>query len=243
MAAAEHLCVHCLAAPGATDDHGVPASWYPAVSAPNVARMTAPACGPCNGRLSRVEDEIRQVLGLCLDPADPRAAGIPERALRAMTPDHGRDAKDRARRARVRERVLRDTFVPQSAVGQLPGFGPDGHSRFAVKLRAAAIREFGEKLVRVATWAAFAVYIERDTVVETHVVSDRNEALAEQIARSGRVFEVPPGVRVAIARAGDEASASLLVADLWGRLRLFASTLQRSVHAEMRAARSGSRST
>ncbi len=218
-------CVHCLGGGATTDDHGVPKSWYPDESAGNLPRVKAPSCQACNSRLKRIEEEVLIPLALSLDPSDPRSAGVPQRVWRALDPGAARGEKDRRARASLRKRVQQHAFVPPTSAGQFPGCAPRG-SALALPLRATAIGLLGEKLTRVVYWSKFGIYIEQGHAIETHVVArGEDEQRVAEVIRLGERVDVPPGIFVAVRRAADDPAAGLVVADFWGRIRLFTSVL------------------
>ncbi len=95
-------CVYCRAAPGTTDDHVFPDSWYPATTRPGVERTQVPACDPCNQRWSRIEVLFAEEYLLGLDPNAPQIAGVAERLTRAWQVEKAkgpRDAKHRMGKA------------------------------------------------------------------------------------------------------------------------------------------------
>ncbi len=218
-------CVHCLGENAATDDHGVPLSWYPDASAGNVPRLKAPSCQACNSRLQRIEEEVLVSVALSLDPTDTRAAGVPQRVLRGLSPTAARNEKDRRARTALRRRVQEQAFVPSSRLGEFPGCAPRG-GVLALPLRGAAIDMLGEKLTRVVYWSRFGLYIERSYTIETHVVArGEDEQRIADVIRLGERIEVPPGIFLAVRRAVDEPVAGMVVADFWGRIRLFMSVM------------------
>ena len=79
-------CVYCATQkPGSalTVDHVIARSWFQA-DAMNVEKWKVPACSECNGRYSRLEDDLLGRLALCL-PNEPAFAEIHARAERART--------------------------------------------------------------------------------------------------------------------------------------------------------------
>lgn len=221
------LCVHCLAAEGTTDDHGVPTSWYPDGSAAHIARPKAPACRSCNARLAKVEEAVLIPLALSLEPTDPRSAGVPDRVMRSMDPKLARDDADRRARQARRRRVQARLFQPPSSVGAFPGCGrTETGGELALPLSHSELAIVGEKLTRVIYWSESATYIGQSHAVVTHVVQPGDdERRVAGLIRGGHRIEIPPGVFVAVRRAADDPVSGLLVIELWGRVQLFTSVL------------------
>ena len=223
-------CVHCLVAEATTDDHGVPLSWYPEGSQDNVPRVKAPSCEPCNKRLKKVEDEIRLPIALSMNPGDPRSLGIPESAWRSIDPSAAKNEKDRRARKALRKKMQAALYIPKSREGEFPGFGPQGRSQSAIHFRAAAVRTFGEKLIRVCFWWAFGRYIGPEYLIETHVVTrGPEEQTVADLVRRGERIDVPPGVFLSVTHAADDPNAGLVAIDLWGQVRLYASIVPRDI--------------
>ena len=220
------LCVHCVRAEGATDDHGIPVSWYPDGSQDNISRVKAPSCAACNTRLKRVEEEALIPLILSIDPCDPRAAGVAERVWRSMDPAAGRNDRDARAREAKKKRVTGAFFVPESSTGTFPGLGPEGRLPVAMKIRAGAVEEVGEKITRVVLYARYGAHVAVDRVVATHIVNrGPDEERIATLIRGGDRIDVPPGVLVAIRRAQDDPGTVMAVVDLWGHVRVFTSIL------------------
>ncbi len=204
-------------------------SWYPDGSAMNVPRVKAPSCAACNARLKRIEEEALIPLIISIDPHDPRAAGIAERVWRSMNPDAAHDPRDARAREAKRKRVMAGVFVPESDVGAFPGLGREGRLPIALKLRASALEEIGEKITRVVLYARYAAYVTSDRIVKTHIVTrGPDEERIAVLIRDGERVEVPPGVFVAIRRAQDDPATLMAVVDLWGHVRIFTSVMPAS---------------
>jgi len=117
-------------------------------------------------------------------------------------------------------------FVPESVVGAFPGLGAEGRLPIAMKLRARAIEEIGEKITRVVLYALYRQYVPGDRAVTTHVVErGRDEERVAGLIRGGERVEVPPGVFVATRRAQDDLATVIALVDLWGHVRVFTSIL------------------
>jgi hypothetical protein len=220
-------CVHCLVADATTWDHGVPQSWYPTDSAPNVRHVKAPSCLPCNQRVRLIEEELLLPLALSMSPDDVRAKGIPDKVMRSMDPDATDDPREKCIRSAKRAAVKARIKHYGSDDGAFPGAERHpGNTGAGIAFRAQAVQEFGEKLTRVVFWAEYnKTYIETDHAIETHVNWRADtEEIVQSILR-GRMIDVPPGIRVGVRLAEDRPPAGMAVVDLWGWFRLVASVL------------------
>ena len=89
-------CVYCLrSVQEATEDHVIAQSWYPESTPENVEKWKVPSCRPCNTRYSKLEDDLKIRLAFCVDPSNPAAQGVYERARRALDPHMGKNPTDR----------------------------------------------------------------------------------------------------------------------------------------------------
>lgn len=204
----------------------MPQSWYPTDSVPNVPKPKAPACHECNQRLRLVEERVLFPLAFGLDPSDPRAKGVPERARRAITPSLAKTEADRTARYRRRERLQKLYVVSDSDHGALPGFErKQGAARQgALKISERDLYEVAEKLVRVLFWSEYRQYIEPPYMVDMHIARDTAEVnRVDAMIRAGDPVEVPPGIFLYVRRADDDPRGGIAVFDLWGQLRFFGS--------------------
>ncbi len=88
-------CVHCLQFHDElTWDHVFPESWYPGTTPEDLEKWKIPACLPCNKDYGRIEEDLLIKLGLCIDPKNPRGAGIAFKTVRALRSDFGRNDRN-----------------------------------------------------------------------------------------------------------------------------------------------------
>src|SRR5713101_2012146 len=105
------MCVHCLQESDERNwDHVIPTSWYPDTTPEDLERWKIPSCTKCNARYGAIENEILLRLGLCLSPGDIQAAGIAEKALRAIKPEFARSERDRRAREAKRRQIRSELF-------------------------------------------------------------------------------------------------------------------------------------
>src|SRR5450830_457675 len=99
-------CVHCLGENMKRNwDHVFPVSWYPDSTPDNIDKWKVPACLDCNSELGRIESRFISQIALTLDPKAIEVAGIPQKVLRSLKPEFGRDPQDAERRAAAGRRV------------------------------------------------------------------------------------------------------------------------------------------
>lgn len=223
-------CVHCLNHfDELTWDHVFPEAWYPETTPANLDKWKIPACFHCNQAHAKSESDLLVRLGLCIDPDDPKSAGIVERALRAVSPTEGKSDRDASAREALRQRILRQSFegddIPYQAV--YPGFGPQpglhDEERVAISISAVSVRRLVEKVVRGITYLESDQYVEEPYSVEHYVLTDEDASpIRELLHRFGTVYERGPGICVVRAVVPDDGIAALYSIEIWGRLKAYA---------------------
>ncbi len=219
-------CAHCLKlVERLTSDHVFPQSWYPETTPPNLERWQMPACGPCNAKFGRIEERLLIRFGLCLDREDPRSRGIPNKALRALSPRHAKSEKDRRMRAALQKRIL-GSLVPRNAAPSrtfLPNFGPtDASGENAIEVAGPDLKALGLKLIRGICYVTDRIYIEDSHAISVHFVHEEPaRPVIQLIEQFGKEYCRGPGVRIQRAAAEDDIHAGALDIELWGVLRMY----------------------
>ena len=223
-------CVHCLGDfDELTWDHVFPEGWYPTTTPFNLEKWKIPSCLECNLLHSKSEGDLLVRFGLCIDPNDPKNAGIVEKALRAVSADDGKNEKDASRREALRQKILKGVFegdsIPYQAV--YPGFGPQpgihDEIRVAVPVSATSIRRLVEKIVRGITFIEDGKFVEKPYSVQQYVLTDEGAApLKEMLDRFGTVYERGPGITVVRAVVPEDGMAAMYSIEIWGRFKGYA---------------------
>lgn len=224
------ICVYCLTPSNRrklTVDHVIARSWFQ-VDAEDVEKWKAPACGECNGRFSRLEDDLLGRFALCL-PKEPAYAQIHARAERARNPEVGKDEPDRARRLRRAEQMA-GAIIPDpdlSRPGILPSFREnyEGGSRLGVRIPARLLEEITVKWVRGVHFCEFGRVVAPDTAVTCHVVEDVHAAEAfAKLGPPAKHLQRGSGVEVRIWHVEERGEWSAVYAfDIWQRFRTIGS--------------------
>ena len=219
--------MHCDSSPADTKDHLIPRSWYPDSTPPNLTKWTFPSCNRCNNEFSRVEDELLFVFGMCMEPEDARAAGIPDRVLRAIDSDAGRTPRDRearsARRKRVQESITHTASPPTEAI--LPGFGVQPGKEYpfysAIQIPVDSIGKVVRKLAKGLTFLQDGVRIPQSYQIIWLPAEALGEELAAVFDEHAADFERGPGIVLRRASASEDPARCVMWIELWGKLRLF----------------------
>ena len=70
-------CVYCLRFfKKLTSDHVFPKSWFPDTTPQNMEKWQIPSCENCNTEYSKIENDLLQRFGMCVDPDSIAAKGI-----------------------------------------------------------------------------------------------------------------------------------------------------------------------
>ena len=223
-------CVHCLRqVDDLTWDHVFPEAWYPETTPQNLEKWKIPSCLDCNQLHAKSEGDLLIRFGLCVDPDDPRNAGIVEKALRATRADLGKNEKDASRREALRQKILGEVFegdkIPYQAV--YPGFGPQpgihDQVRVAVPVSATSIRRLVEKIVRGITYIEDHKFVEKPFEVQQYVLTDEGAGpLKAMLERFGQVYERGPGLVVVRAVVPEDGITALYSIEIWGRFKGYA---------------------
>jgi hypothetical protein len=227
-------CVHCLRDPlPLTWDHVFPKSWYPDNATAGLYKWQIPACKRCNGEYGVLEDELRILLGLCVDPRIAAASGIGEKARNAIDPKTARTEREsRARAARLRKisgtRLVGDQ-IP--TVGIYPGFEerwirPESE-RGALRIPKASFEMLTKKIVRGIFWQKHRRFIEAPYNIEFYALPSVPELTA--ILRHGETLAHEPGIRVTFAIAAEDGISSHFEIEIWGTFKMHAAVTRERI--------------
>ncbi len=228
-------CVYCLQFfKKLTSDHVFPKSWYPDTTPLNLEKWQVPACSECNSKYSKIEGELLQKAGLCLDPIEFKSLGIAEKVIRSLSPRRGRTDADRQHRQKQQEKVLKSLVpghkIPREAC--LPGFGPQGDAllekQVGILVPQRELKVLGEKLVCGITYLKNKTYIDQNHKVDVFFAPEEGgQLVANEIKRFGQEHHCGPGVRIGAAFINDDPQSGLFDIEIWGKLRMYAAVLPR----------------
>lgn len=206
-----------------TWDHLIPSSWYPETTQKNLEKWKVPACRRCNSNYGKIEKDLLERIGLCLDPKDARAIGIPERALRALDPNYAKNEKDRLRRKKKREKIQREALLHRKkpAYGIFPNFGKKFKTgSISIPMAEQSLREFGRKIIKGVGYLIFNKIIADNYFIEIYFVEDKNViSLINFIEKHGKLYMRGPGIKVNFVPTSDSEINSLYRVEIWGQFR------------------------
>jgi hypothetical protein len=220
-------CVHCLKDNiQRTWDHVFPKAWYPSSTPPNLERWQIPACLKCNQRYGKLEDDLLIRLGMCVNPTIAQAAGIADKALRALNPRLAKNAKDAVHRYKRALKLLRllkpvadvphESIIP---VARQPDWPDPQH---AITIPRASLQALAEKISRGIFFIEDDQYIEPPYEVTHYVLPEApHEDVLDLLERFGKVYSREPGIVVTRAVAEDDRISAIFKFEIWGQFRMF----------------------
>src|SRR3569832_877942 len=227
-------CVHCLKFfEKLTADHVFPVSWYPETTPLNLEKLQIPSCIQCKAKYGKIESDLLQRIGLCLDPFEMSSLGITQKVLRSIKPEFAKNERDRLHRQKLREKLIR-SLVPKDTVPQgafFPGFSPSDKKisgSVGVLIPKAGIEALAEKLVRGISFVIDKRFIEEPYKVDLIVATEHNaEEFTQSIKKFGNDYHRGPGIRISRARATDDIDNAIFDIEIWKRFRFYAAVEKR----------------
>lgn len=230
-------CVYCLNySEEITDDHILPKSWYPKTSSGNLEKWKVPSCRNCNSKLGKVEENIRNKLGLCLDPNDKKSYGIPDTVLRALDPNQGRNERDKKIRQKKRELIKSEIQTPdlQSLKNVLPNFGKISGIKYdelkVIYISPNDLQILTEKIIKGMTYLITKKYIDDSFCIEMYICGNNKSAdVLNFINRYGQTYNRGQVFIFKRAIVKDEDFVGLYYFEIWGKLKIYASVIPRRI--------------
>jgi hypothetical protein len=232
-------CVHCLSDPVERNwDHVFPKSWYPEVTAKDLAKWQVPSCIPCNTKYGKIESDFLSRVGLALEPEHPASRSVVQTAMRSMRPAAGRDERDKMLRHARGKKILAETLqgakIPKGAT--IPGMGERWgrpvQEQVAVLLPAQSLWLMTEKIVRGIFHVQDGVFIEPPYKIDFYLLPD--DAAAEWsviLDKFGTVYSRPPGLVVRRAIEAEDQRSSLFEILFWQQFKTYATVTMKAKRA------------
>ena len=230
------VCIYCLKYFDIlTWDHVLPESWYPE-STENIEKWKVPSCKACNNRLGKIEEELLIKLGLCLDPNEIKSLGIPDKVLRSLSPEHGKNDDDKRHRKSKRERILREitVFDELPKIGIFPNFGPLNETEYmeypSVSIYPDELSHFAEKIARGIAFIADGSYIDESYHIELFVLDEQKATEFKTLVDTyGTIYDRRPGMVVKRAIVEKEKVGGIYSIEIWGRFRLYVTVVPKDL--------------
>lgn len=169
-------------------------------------------------------------IGLCLDPADPKSLGIPHKALRAISPQFGKDDRDKAARLAKRKEILGESFMGENIpdYGIYPGFeniyNIPKEKLMGVKIPAESIRKLNEKIIKGIFFLEDHLYIKPPFKISFWAVHEPAAQPAKDlIHKFGKEYAREPGIIVQRAVVPKDRISSVYFTEIWGKFRMYGS--------------------
>ncbi|TAM44801.1 MAG: hypothetical protein EPN55_10055 [Gammaproteobacteria bacterium] len=227
-------CVHCLGKFQKRNwDHVFPKSWYPDTTPNNIEKWKIPTCKLCNDAYGKLEDDLLQRLGLCIDPDAQASSGITRKALRALDPAYAKGQKDKRLRKARREKLLREVRSGEdvSTENIYPGFeekwGRPANEQRAIPLPAKSLRKLAEKITRGIFYIEDKKYIEHPYKIEFYALRDSDtEPVVELLEKHGKMYARGPGIVVQRVVAPEDGISSIFGITVWDQFRMYVSVMK-----------------
>lgn len=220
-------CVHCLKyCDNPTSDHVFPKSWYPDTTPKDMEKWQIPSCENCNTKYSKIESDLLQRFGMCVDPDSIAAKGIADKALRAVNSKYGRDERDKEKRSRSRHRLLQ-TAMPVSFLdprGVLPDKNPPPISKksFGILIPADALKRMGNKFIRGITFVASKIYIDSQHEVSIFFAHEIDcQFIVQMLNQYGKRYDHGPGLVIKYAPSLDDPQSGLYYIEIWNKVYMY----------------------
>lgn len=169
-------------------------------------------------------------IGLCLGTDELAAAGIPQKALRSIRPQHSRNDRDKRARTALRDSLRAQVTISNEppAEGVFPNFGPQKGITYdkyvTIPIPADSLIRLGRKIVRGLTYVLESRMIPDDAAISVYFVEDgKVPELLAQLRASGKTYHRGPGIVVVRSVASDDRNMSLWRITIFGRLIMWAS--------------------
>jgi hypothetical protein len=220
-------CVYCLrSVEEATEDHVIAQSWYPESTPENVEKWKVPSCRPCNTRYSKLEDDFKIRLAFCVDPANPAAQGVYERARRALDPHMGKNPTDRRLRRERKKKIYKDLLdFDTQPQGVLPFSAKnfDRGSRLGI-LISKDLDKLIEKWVKGLHFLLFSRYItDKDTIEIMHADDELFIRTVGPFSQHATAVRKGPGVEVTYLSAEEgQERHTLYRFNIWAQFQTYA---------------------
>ena len=222
-------CIHCLKQfDQLTWDHVLPDSWYPEL-ADNHEKWQAPSCEFCNNELGKLEENLLTKFGLCLDPLDKNSQGIPEKVIRSLNPEVGRNERDKEFRQKRRKKTQNETRVLEEPPSQniFPNFGPLPNVIYqeypTIEINPEDLEKFARKVVRGIAYIADKSFIEDNYEIEIFFLeNDKAEGMKKFVDTNSEVFDRKPGLLAKRRLVENDPVGGIYYIEIWYRFIFFA---------------------
>jgi hypothetical protein len=223
-------CVHCLKDVAKRNwDHVFPVSWYPDSTPPNTEKWKIPSCIPCNSSYGKIENDLRDLVGLCLDPQNPASQSIVLAALRSLNWKVGQDPTDAqnrlARGRRIMSQTLHGKQIPQESL--YPGMPQyedvPAEDRVGILIPAEYFPRMTEKIVRGIFYIEEKQFIEPPYLIDWYLPTKENTVHFQKTLDEFRtIYAREPGLVVQRAVTFDDEPSSLFKITFWEQLSMYA---------------------
>jgi len=218
-------CIHCLQEfAELTSDHVFPKSWYPNTTPENIEKWQAPCCKECNQIYSKIENDLLQRFGMCVNPELEAASGIPKKIMRSYKAQHAKSEKDATLRSKTKEKLI-SCLVPREKIKEnslLPSRQPIHGSPFGILIPEKELKKIAEKIIRGITYVINSLYIDSSHHVNIYFQHESTLAyIHELLQKHGQVYSCGKGIVIERAVIPEDAQSGVYHITIWGTLYMY----------------------
>jgi hypothetical protein len=226
-------CIYCLKETTPenkeTDDHVLARSLYASDVPENLEKWAVPSCGKCNGEKSKLENYVLVHWGLGVDQDDPAYKDIADRANRAISPEYGKNEKDKMSRENLRKKVMSELFQ----INGLPDKGivsknvkPSPSGQYTgVKVDPEKIYDLCRRIIKGLHYVLDGRYVTDSQEIQVMFVDEQKieGGLREFFSKfTGLHEQQGPSFRVTRMHANGDPNFALYVVTIWETIRFYA---------------------
>ncbi|MCK5594947.1 hypothetical protein KAI19_02070 [bacterium] len=212
-------CIHCLNEfSELTSDHVFPKSWYPSATPENIEKWQAPCCKDCNHIYSKIENDLLQRFGMCVDPDNDAAKGIAEKAMRSYKTQNAKTSKDARLRLKTRQKLISNLIsrdqIKKSSL--LPSKQPVPNTPFGILIPDAEYKKMGRKFIRGITYVINSAYIDSTHKISIYFQNEVNTSYIHELLKEhGEKYSCGKGIIIERAVLPEDVQSGVYYIELW----------------------------
>lgn len=212
-------CIHCLKEfAELTSDHVFPRSWYPSTTPENIEKWQAPCCKKCNQIYSKIENDLLQRFGMCVDPKNSAAKGIAEKTMRSFKTQYAKSEKDANHRLKTKQKLI-SSLMPRDKIKKsalLPSKLPIPNTPFGILIPADEYKKMGEKFIRGITYVIDSTYIDSSHKINIYFQEELNASYIHGLLEQyGKKYFCGDGIIIERAVIPEDVQSGIYYIKLW----------------------------
>ncbi len=214
-------CVHCLKyCEKPYSDHVFSRSWYPDTTPVHLEKWQIPSCEKCNQDYSKIENEILQIFGMCINPNHTASQGVVQKAIRAISPECGKNPHDTDCRSRARvkliQKVLPEKNIHYESLLPSKYSLPNSKEPCALPISVESLTKMGEKFIRGITFVVDNRYFEPSYKIDIVFQYESNVKNIIQLYKPYfKRFSCGPGIIIDRAVSPNDPQSGIYYIEIW----------------------------